>query len=495
MSEATQSREQVIDLPDGSLRLVSVTQGRLVLGELLQGTATRNDILTAMGEFGAIEGHLGGNIDTLADGVIGEIPVAVTRRINLPMQTTSELFALPLLDEVIAPGQLEKLDQLDVMFPVNAGDTLITVDSPRKTVVMCPDGQTEIVKIHHNTGPEIFCGANTAANNQGNSVVASIDGFAHRTPFGTVSVYPAERIRAIGGIHSRVVKESAIIVDLDVDTASQIKTPSTLIVEGTVYGAQIEAGGNVHINLDARVHEHSSESIIIAGQSVRARTFFDTNIQAGSYVIATQELSNCQVNCMETVVTPKINASRIVVGSRLVAGEIGGNTQIQFGAKMDPYTDLEKRQGNYMEHARRLSDFEENLNQAVYQWKKTRENLAQIISMIRRPSFPQEQRPKAQQAINQLYDELEALLRTSRENFEHFKVEGQRLARERIELDYYQHRMERPRDPYILVLGSIEAGTKIKGPSDEMTLQETLSRVRFGLERYTGALIQTSLPD
>ncbi|UCH10961.1 MAG: hypothetical protein JSU61_03480, partial [Fidelibacterota bacterium] len=211
MSEAFIPQEQEITLPnDVVIRFVSLSGGQLILAERIRGNPTKADMMTAMGQSGITCGQLDENIEDLTKEVtIGEVPVAAARMVHLPIETSSELFTRPQLDEFIHAEELGDLNQLDVTFPVQEGQPLLAIVGPPKTVIESPDGQLTVQKEQNGYDPEVIAGDNTTLDVDRKTLLSSMDGYASRDKYGVVSVYPVERVRAIGEIHARVAKPSA----------------------------------------------------------------------------------------------------------------------------------------------------------------------------------------------------------------------------------------------------------------------------------------------
>jgi hypothetical protein len=495
MSEALVQQEQDITLPNEVvIRFIPLASGQLILAERKRGNPSTADIMTAMGNAGVVSGHLDENIKALAgEASTGEVPVAAARMVHLPLETNSELFNLPLLDEIINTESMGAVNQVDVTYPVKEGQPLLSIEGPPKTVIEAPDGTIVVIKEHEEYSPEVYAGENIVFDSDGKTLLSSIEGYAGRDIYGVVSVYPVERMRVIGEIHARVANQNAIIVDLDIDTGSRVKIPSTLIVEGNYLGAELDVGGSVQINLDGRVPDSYHESSIVSGMSVRVQSLQNTVVKAGSNVIVTQDLSDCKVECLDTFVARRIMKSQITVGCRMVVEEIGEAIQIHLGGEVNLGSDYAKRHGTFLEHSRRLADIEEKLAESMFNWKKTQQKVIDLVKVMQDKSFPPDQRPKAQKVLSQLSDDMSNQLRHFSDDLGNFKSTSQQVIQERIELDYYRDLMRSTCDPFVLVLGEIAAGTKIKGPANEIALKEAKTGIRFDIDPYSKLITESPL--
>ncbi|MFC1484397.1 FapA family protein [Candidatus Neomarinimicrobiota bacterium] len=471
-----------------------IAQGQLVVGQRTKGDLSPADILSALGEYGVCHGRIFENIDYLAAGTDGEVPLASAVFIQIPVQTRSALFDIPFFRNLLKTGSMDGIDEIEVTFPVKAGDTLAEIEEPPKAVMRNPGGEVKVLKTFEYFDPELICGNNTALDDSGTKVLAKVDGYAHRTIHGTIVVYPGENMPAIGKIHARVAKKCAITVDLDVDTESRIKLPSSLMIDGNILGAEIDVAGNVHLSMDTKIPANYENSIIRAGQSVRGRILCDSTIKAGAHVIAVRELRNCQVECMDSVVAREIADSTIAVGNCVIAENITGNTQIKLISNGD-MLDLDHKQAGLNDLMNRIQVLEEDLNENIYTWDKSKQSLSEIARRIQKSSYSKEQVGKAREALSQLYVSLGTTLSGFEGIYGQFRQLSHQISKESLDLDHLKYLHDVHEDPSVTVLGTAEAGLRIKGPVNEISLREPKSRVRFSLDPFTSFLSEHPLED
>jgi hypothetical protein len=494
MTEETITNERIIKLPTGSLRLYMIAQGQLVVGQRTKGDLSTADILSALGEYGIRHGRILENIDYIAAGTDGEVPVAAAQFMQIPIQTHSTVFDMPLIKNMLKAGSIDGVDELDVTFPVKAGDILAEIDEPPKSVMRNPGGEIKVLKTFEYFDPELVCGNNTALDDSGTKVLAKVDGYAHRSIHGTIAVYHGENMPAIGKIHARVAKKCAITVDLDVDTGSRIKLPSSLIIDGNILGAEIDVAGNVQLNMDTKIPASYDNSVIRAGQSVRGRILSNSTIRAGAHVVAVHELRDCKVECMDTVVAREIADSTIAVGNSVFTENITGNTQIKIISNSN-MLDLDHKQATLNEFNNRLHVLEEDLKENIYTWDKSKQSLSEIARRIQKSSYSKEQLGKAREALSQLFISLGTTLSGFEGVFGQYKQPSHRITKESLELDHIKYIHEIHLNPSVVVFGTVEAGIHIKGPVNEISLREPRSRVRFSLDPFTSILSEHPLED
>lgn len=482
-----------IKLSEGSFQLTIMAGTRLVLGQLQEGSLTASDLLMALGKEGIREGTIERGLNLIAKGSRDQVPLAATQVIEVPAGTTNVGLTAPEVDQVAASGNMEAITGVDVIFPVKAGQILITVDTPPKIIERLPTGESRILHEGKSIDAQLFSGANTSVDQDGHAVLADIDGQAHRNIYGAVAVFPVEKIPGVGRTHGKVYKDGAVLVEQDVGDGSQFECAADLKVVGAVHSASIKAAGNVHIGAGADNPGKNSEAHIRAGQSVRARLFKDIQVWAGSYVIATEEVRSCHIECMDTIIAPVIISSDIQVGHRLIARDLQGISHIQLGSRYVTGTDLNKKVQVYTQHAKRLEDIDQNLNQHRYTYNKTRHNLVKQIELMRESAISPAQRQKAIQILLRLFSAMGEALDAFKQAYDDYATIARLLAQEQVGLDYYRQLQASFGAPHIMVTGTLAAGTVIQGPTDKIKPAKDLSNVRIQPDPHTGQLTTTPL--
>ncbi|UCH62637.1 MAG: DUF342 domain-containing protein [Fidelibacterota bacterium] len=477
-----------LDLPSGVLLLTSFDKNRLILAELTNGSANKDEILAAVGQAGIRHGLINSNVDLLCNGQEGQVPLARAEVMDLPAQITDVGLDLPVVEEVAESGSFELLDKTDVTYPVKAGEILLTMGTPPKTIVRYPDGQERLLREHTSIDPGLFSGENTSVNDEGDAVIAAIDGLAHRTIFGSVAVYGSENASSVNNTHGILLKGSALIVEQDINEGSHVETVSNLVVRGTAHGAHLKAAGNIQIVFPANNPTHHRDAILLAGQSVRCRSLENIPVQAGSNVVSVQGIIRCNVQCVDTVVTPTISGSTITIGNRLIVQDVKGNTRIKLGTKFLSDPDLASWEVDHSQYKIHLSDLEKSMLQRRSEYNKTRDSLVRQIEKLRDPKVASSQKQKAKQMLIRLINSMNESLEACREDLDEYVPIMEKIARGQVALDYYQLRLKSFDDPHILVFGTMDTGTLIEGPVDTITLKEPFRKGRIGIDQFTGKL-------
>lgn len=490
---AVPTTRQKLDMPGGILRLTSLYKNRLILAELADGPASKDEILTAVGKAGIRHGLIDSSVDLLSKGQEGQVPLARAEGIDLPAHISNVGLDLPVVEDVAGSGRFELLEKADVSFPVKAGEALLSMGTPPKAIIRYPDGQERLLREHKSIDLALFSGENASVNDEGNAVVTGIDGLAHRTVYGSVAVYGSEEASGVGSAHGEQLKESAFIVEQDISDGSHVETVSNLVVQGAIHGAYLKAAGNIQIVFTADNPTRNRDAKLLAGQSLRSQSLENTPVWAGSHVVSIHGIISCDVQCMDTVITPTISRSKITVGNRLIVQDVTENTRIKMGARFVTYPDLAAREAVRSQHNKRFSSLEDSMLQHRLAYNKTRGSLVRQIEKLRDPKVASSQKQRAKQMIIRLINSMNESLEACKKDFGEYVTTAKEIAREQVALDYYRLRLNSFDDPHILVFGTMEAGTLIEGPADTLILKEPISMGRIGVDQFTGKLVFSDL--
>ena len=475
-------------VPGGTLRLTSLYKNRLILAELGDDQTGKGEILAAVSKAGIRHGLIDRGADLLSKGQEGQVPLARAEVIDLPAHTSNVGLDIPVVEEVAVSGRFELLEKADVSFSVKAGEILLSMEAPPKTVIRYPDGQERVLQEHESIDPGLFSGENASVNDEGNAVITDIEGLAHRTVYGSVAVHSSERISGIGSAHGKQLKESAFVVEQDIHEGAHVETVSNLVVRGAAHGAYLKAAGNIQIAFTADNPTREREAKLLAGQSIRCGSLDTIPVWAGSHVISIHGIIRCDVQCMDTVIAPTISSSKITVGNRLIVQDVKRNTRIKMGARYVTDPDLAARESVRSKQNKRFSDLENSMVQRRMEYNKTRDNLVRQIERMRNQTVAPPQKQKAKQMIIRLINSMNESLEACKKDFSEYVAIVEEVARWQVALDYYRLRLDGFDDPHIQVFGTMEAGTLIEGPIDRLTLKKPFSKGRIGVDHHTGKL-------
>lgn len=487
MNEASVERSDLV-LKNGSVRLTTLDDGRLILAELISGPIKRGDLIIALEEAGIRYGILENGLNLLTKDYSGQIPISRAEVRQAPAEVESGMMKLPLVAETASSGKFQQLQEVSVSYPVEKGQVLLTFGTPPKTIVRYPHGRIQIVHEYDALDPELFAGPNTTVNKARDAITADVAGFAFQTVYGDVAVHPAEKALGISSAYGHVWKEGTLVVEQDISEGSNIEAGGSLVVHGAVHGTYLKAAGNIQITYAVDNRTMNREAKLIAGQSVYCLALENTPVWAGSHVVVAQGISRSTVECMDTLTTPVIQGSKVSIGNQLIVQIVEGFSVINLGTKYVPDPGFRSKQAVYNQHQKRFTELEQSLARHRFTYNRTRESLARQIEKMRDPTFAESRRYSARQALSRLFDTLNDAVEDYRRDYDEYLNSSVKLARERVGMDFYQQRIASFHTPSIKVFGTIESGTQIRSPEDRITLRETLSGIMICLEPYTSKL-------
>ena len=481
----------ILQLPSAILRLSVLKNGELILGEIVKGEASAFDIIAGLAHQGIILGLQNEAIQNLATGYKGQLPIAISNtRVDLVQFETS--FIDDVDTERDDPYQiLAGLHNKEISGLVMEGDRLLTITSSSKRILTKPDG-TEIVlsdaggkEIHH------FCGKNVHVNEKGNSIYAAKDGVAQITTRGKVSVYPFEEHKNIGKIHGKIETEHAMLVQGDITGGANISSLATLIVRGVIRASHIRSGGDLDCTNGLDNFRQKDEGEIRVEQNLRTSIIKNFKVWVGSKLFAHRIIDHSVVEVLDTLACPRIADSEIAVGNRLITYNVVRDCVIKFGpgAVEDPF--ITKFKQTHLSRSRKHHDKHLSLEFQQAQLEQLRQKSLLILQRLKSES----------QSSMMVGNVLKRYLSTMEENFRLYKngfeelIEIEQLVKqERAELAYNTSLIESFSNPTIMVVGKMEAGTRIVGPENSVMLEKSKSSVAVTLDPETKRLVFNPLP-
>jgi len=471
-------------LSNSTLVVTELWEGKLVIGELQFGSASKKEIQRALAEKGYEHGILEHCIDLLQNGHKGQIPIALANIEEDPGKPFFH-FEKELNDENFDNWIKEgSFDNLNITYPVKAGDTLLTLSQKPYQYLRYPDGRKEYIADLETTNINFYAGENTKLRHDGEAIIAKTDGYAHRSIYGTVSVYPEHILKNIGKMHGRVELESAVRVEQDVRTESQLITPSSVIVEGLIRSSNVRSGGNIYCAFGLDNSQRLDSARIHAGQSLFASSIVGYNVWVGHYCIVQNNIDHALVQCMNSMVAPVISGSEIRIGNRLFTRQLERST-IYLGSDhvMDPNLQTVKR--FHQQHEKRLFDLflflDEQQRDLDFTRKKALNHLAKLNKVARGNIA-------SDILLNRFYINMKDGLAHYRELLEKTKSTLNEFADEKRQLAFYETHTKKETSPEIIVTGKIGNGCAIISSNETFRVREPMENVSIRLNRSTKTL-------
>jgi len=465
-------------------------EGKLVLGEIRYGQAKKSEMRTAILRSGYRYGLLDTSLDLLDSGLKGQIPIALAYVEENPGKPWFH-FEDALNDENfnswLANGTFETVD---FKYAVKAGERLLSLVQSPFEYLRYPNGNTDFMNDLDGQDISQYAGENTRLSASGKAIEAEIDGFAHRTIYGTVSVYPIKTIKNIGKMHGRVEFDNAIEVEQDIRSESHVTSPSNLIVNGLIRSSYVKVGGNISCEFGFDNMQKFDMAKIFAGQSVYTISIFNYTVWAGLYVIVQNNIDRSNIQCMNSVVAPIITNSEIRVGSKLYARIIERNSQIYLGSGYVADPNLKNIKNYHSQHEKKLVDLymalEEQQRELEFTKKKALGHLGKL-NKVSRASI------SSDVLLNRFFINMREGLKKYQNALEQCQTTLNNFDDERKQLSFYETHTQNTKEPEIVVTGKISAGCVIHSPNQTLRLRESLEKVRITVIEENGTLSITPL--
>ncbi len=472
-------------LSNGLLELTELWDGRLILGEIRYGTAQKNEMRTAIYNSGIRYGVLETNLEVLAGGHKGQVPVA---RALLDEDPGKPWFHFEDgLNDTNFNTWLKhgRFENVDFIYRVKADERLMSLAQKPYRFLRFPNGEQEFLSDLADRDISIYSGENTYVNEQGTAVHALTDGYAHRTIYGMVSVYPGRRVKNIGKMHGRVEFENALFVEQDIRTGSSVLLPSNLVVMGMIRSSLIRVAGNISCEFGLDNQQMLDHAAIYAGQSILTQSVKDYAVWAGRYVIVKNSIKNSTVQAINSVVAPNIQNSEIRVGYKLFARDIGDRTHIYLGPEYVVDPNLKKIKNYNRQHEKKLYDsflkLEEKQAELEFTRKKALQHLAKLNKMSRASI-------SSDVLLGRFFATMEELQADLIKEIEKCESNLSIYQEEQRQLSFYDQQVRSNKQPEIIVAGRISPGCTIHAPQQTLRIHEDMEHVSITLNTVNGTV-------
>jgi len=481
----------MIQLLGGRLRLSFLKNDELILGEMNDGTASAADIIAGIAKKGLIHGLLNDNIEKIAAGYSGQLPIAISQ-IRVDIVKFKITFSDDIDTENNDPYQiLADLHKKEISGMVMAGDRLLSIISTSKRILQKPNGDEKVLSDAGSKEASHFCGKNVRTNEKGNTIYATEDGVAQITTRGKVSVFPFESHRSIGKVHGNIETEHAMLVQGDITGGANISSMATLIVRGVIRGSTIRCGGDLDCSNGLDNPNQKDEGEVRVEHNLRTSNIKNFKVWVGSKLFAHRIIDHSEVDVFDTLACPRIADSKIAVHNRIITYNIVRDCVIKFGpgSVEDPFITRFKQ--THLSRSRKHHDKHLSLEYQQAHLEQLRQKSLLVLRRLK---------TEGQSGI-MVGNVLKRYVTTMEENFRIYKNDFKELAeveklvkQERAELAYNTSLIESFSNPSIMVVGKMEAGTRIIGPEDTILLEKSVSSTIVTLDSETGKIVFNPLP-
>ncbi|WP_456440454.1 FapA family protein [Caldithrix abyssi] len=469
---------------DAGVKLISLMDGKLILAEKLKETITSGELLAVLKRAGITEGILPGCFPLLARTDMAQVPVARAFYRDEP-PVFNVAFGLQDLERQILEDILagRPFDAFEEKFSVKRNTVLLSVQKPFIKVLKYPDGHIEKKGNLSLKNYDIFCGKNTSVYQ--NSIVALIDGSAHRTKDGRVHVYPVLTVKGMGEIHGKVDEEIAIKVTGDIHSNSYLESPSNVFVLGAIHSSFVKAEGNIQAleGID-NTKEIESSRILSKGKVI---TVYIRNyrVHAKDKVLVSEGIHNSLVIAHDEVWANFIESSEIRCHKGIVTNHIRGKSRIFLGPSYIKEDDVDS-----FRHQIQLS--EKKLKSQEFEIKEIKDRLEKekqtLMGYFLRLKDAGKTRVMLDSSIIRLFNSL----KLSFEQYEESVKKYERLFAEYLAYKSYlincQRAIKNTAPPFVKVMGRIEPGVIIATPAHVVKVSKPLDHVLIFIDPITGRL-------
>jgi len=479
-----------IELNNGLLLATELWGGKLVLGEIRYGTAKKTEMRPGLIKKGYRYGLLDTSLDLLESGQKGQVPVALAYLDKDPGKPWFHFEDALNDDNFNSWLKSGSFDSIDFSYPVKAGERLLSLAQTPFSYLRHPNGEKQFLKEINDENVGLYAGENTTLNSQKTAIESEVDGFAHRTIYGTVSVYPLRDVKNIGKMHGRVEFDNALEVEQDIRSESIVTLPSNLMVKGLIRSANIRVGGNITCNFGFDNMQRLEMARIYAGQSIFTNQIVSYPVWAGMYIIVQQSIENSSIQCMNSLVAPLISHSEIRVGSKIYTRNVDKSSQIFLGPSYVVDPSLKSIKSYHKQHEKKLFDLyldlEDQQRELEFTKKKAIGHLAKLNKMSKASI-------SSDVLLNRFNVNMQDLLEKYNLSLEKCNRTLSIFEDEKKQLSFYETQTKDDKNPEIIVTGKISSGCVIHAPHQTLRIRESLQHVSIRLVEENGTLEVNSL--
>ncbi len=478
-------RTNTVELKNGTLKLHFLMGGKLVCGEYRGEKTYKPELLKGLRRAGITGGYIDHCISMLQSGETGELPLAEGYTEQDPGEVAF-LFEKKILPETLIKAvQSGVFEPMDLLQPVSKGQTIVKTVIPPQTVMKYPDGKSKILKALK-THPSPFLSAeNTKLHRDGTSLISEIDGCACRSAMGEVTVYPLSSVKSTGKAHGRIFYESALKVEADIRSESDVETVSNILVQGMIRSSKIEASGNIQCRLGFDNPRKMDISVAQAGQSVFTRAVRNYTIRAGKYVISETVIENSNVQCLHSAAAPQIRASEVRAGNKIYAHDISDSSRIYLGSYFIDDAISKDLYSKYTQHVKRIQDMEADIT--FLKEKLLSDKSASLIQLTKLKRISPRMIP-GDVILNRYFTSMVNGVTLLKERIEKYEKQADLVAQDRMRISFFEKQSRERMPVELIVTGTLSAGTVIFAANETRQIKEDLNRVRIWVEENSGKL-------
>ena len=478
-------RTNTVELKNGKLKLLFFLDGKLVCGEYKGEKTYKHELIKGLRRAGINGGYIENCISLIQSGESGQLPLAEGFTEQDPGEVRF-LFEKEISQETfIKSVKSSVFETMNLLQPVKKGQSLVNTITPPRTILKFPDGKIKILEELKTHSCPFHSAENTKISSDGTSLVSEIDGSASRSVLGDVSVYPLTTIKSTGKAHGQVYYESALKVEADIRSESDVEAVSNLIVHGMIRSSKIKARGNIQCLLGFNNPRKLEVAVAYAEQSIFTRVIRNYTIWAGKYIIAESVIENSVVQCLHTIATPLIRASEVRAGNKIYVHDITDSSRIYLGSYFIDDAADNDIYPKYIQHEKRLHDIETEI--AFLKEKVLNDRSASLLQLTKLKRISPEMIPR-NVILNRYYSSLDSGLKNLEKRIDLYEEQASIIAEDRIRISFYEKQSHEQMPVELIVTGTLSAGTVIFAANETLHIKENLTNVRIKVNENSGKL-------
>ena len=478
-----------LELRGGHILVDSLLEGKLVIAEYQGDRSSLGEISTALKTLGISFGLLTENIQLMAEGGSGQLPVAQAYLDLLPGKIRF-LPELPLnkdgLEQVLRDS---KRPQVDVIHNVQEGEVLADLTSNFQAVIQYPNGYFETVSDLPPDSLSYFAGENVRYEGDTQDLRAKCDGYASRDVFGIVTVHPAGELPSILRIHGKINVPEALLVKGDIGRDCDVTCTGNLAVRGMIRSARVVTQANLFSQVGLKKSDKKTPASATVSRNLFTPHVSHFMVDVGHRMVVRNHIDHSNVRCNDLVVCPTITASTIRVGYGLIARNLRRCTRIFLGPEFVKDSGSREKESELKQHKNRLSDVEQGL---LLLKERIQQEQGRLVGHIRKMQRLGETSIRSDILLAGLYKRHTASIEEYGQITSTAKRVYELIRRDWFQINYF--RQNQPSGvPEIVVVGNLEPGTVIKSRNDEIKFDKLARSLRIRLSPEDGKLTATPL--
>ncbi len=471
-----------LPLGTGYLDMVVLRDGRLVLGELKDGSASYHELRTALDSVGIRYGIVDETLKAMAQGARYQMLMAYSRRVCEPPKIQFHI-NIPNLKTIFKQGVSGgKVGEIALNPIVEKGQKLLTVLKRPQVVLEYPNGRRTFLHKLDSDVLKTLSGPNTSYDRNSDCIVAEIDGAMTRSITGVVAVHPVEECEYVGERLQKSAKDTAIVCRGDWRREIPTHVSSNVEVCGNIVNSPITATGLIVCHNS--VHNHSPNTPMLSSeQSIFAQSISDYKIRSRKNVVISENLRGSTLWSAGSVIAGDITDCKMTISKHLVCENLSGGSKVFLGENYMRRKDLPDPMGTLQQYQTKLDAADLKVMEIQHRLKGSQKKVKkQLVSSMR----SMKNRQKIGLIVRRFYEHLAGEFKEFNVHVEEYRELVENFAREKSILELFAETMKIRSKPGIIVSGTLDLGVEIHTANQSFVVNRTFNNVRIVVDELRG---------